>query len=84
MTDVTKEVRKTNRAFAWGMYGTGADLLLLALMIGGSGFLIQWGIWFILVGAIVSGVVRKGADATDWVYRKLPDNPFRSEPKEGE
>lgn len=79
MGNVTKDVRETNRAFALGMYGTGLDLLFLAVLIGGSGFLIQWGIWFILVGAIISGVVRKGADAADWVYSRLPNNPFRSE-----
>ena len=75
---MTKDVRETNRAFAYGMYGTGTDLLILALMIGGSGFLIQWGIWFILVGAIVSGIISKGADAVDWVYNKLPNNPFKN------
>lgn len=73
----TKDIRETNNSFALGMFGTGFDLLMLAVMFGGSAFFLQWAVWFFVVGWAATAIVRKGADAVDWVYGKLPANPLR-------
>lgn len=70
MPTATHDIRKANNAFAWGMISTGGELLLLAIMIGGSGFLIQWGVWFIVVGWLASKVIERAAGAADWVGDK--------------
>lgn len=83
MSDLTKDVRGANREFAGGMFEVGGNLLMLALVFGGSAFLLQWAFWFIAVGVLVSKTIGKGADAADWAYSKLPGNPFAKDTKEG-
>ena len=67
------DVRKANFEFASGMVTTGFELLAMAVIFGGSAFFLQWGIWFIVVGAIVYSCVSRGMDAFDWVKGKALD-----------
>ena len=77
----TRNIRQANNHLASEMASTGGSLLLLAVLFGGSAFFLQWGFWFILAGYAIHSVVRKGADATDWVIGKMPSNPFSHDTK---
>jgi hypothetical protein len=78
----TKDLRDANGSFVKGMLETSGNLFLLALLFGGSAFFLQWAFWFLAVGIAVHTTVKRGADAADWVYGKLPSNPFNKNSNE--
>lgn len=76
MKKPTKEIREANDKASIGFIEAGFNIFLMAVMFGGSAFLFQWAAIFVVLGITIHGLVRRGADATDWIAGKLPGNPF--------
>lgn len=51
------------------IYETGFNLLLLAIALGGSAFLVKWGIWFIVIGYLISTIIKSGADTYMYISK---------------